>query len=273
MTVSDIKKLVKADPYFSQKNSPQAVIYHGDCLELLEATDANSVDMIFADPPYNLSNGGTTVHAGKRVSVNKGKWDESRGFEKDFEFHSAWIAACKRVLKDDGTIWISGTYHSIYQCGFALQQHGYHILNEISWYKPNAAPHLACRMFAASHETLLWARKHRKAKHYFDYHLMKEGDWEYDAMKKPGRQMRSVWSISTPAKSEKENGKHPAQKPVRLLERIIFACTQPGAVVLDPFAGSSTTGVAAVKHGRNFLGFDNESDFLDLSVKRLKSLN
>ena len=270
--VDTLKSLVAAKPYFSQKNSPQVLLYQGDCLELLEDTAENSVDVIFADPPYNLSNGGTTVHAGKRVSVNKGQWDKSRGVEADFEFHSAWIKACQRVLKETGTIWISGTYHSIYQCGFALQRHGFHLLNEISWYKPNAAPNLACRMFAASHETVLWARKHKKAKHYFDYELMKLGDWSDDAMKNPGKQMRSVWSISTPGKREKEFGKHPTQKPLRLLERIILASTPPDAVVLDPFAGSSTTGVAAISNGRNFIGFEIEQEFLDLSVQRFKAL-
>ncbi len=270
--MENIKGLVAAEPYFSQKNSPQVVLYQGDCLDLLEATAEASVDMIFADPPYNLSNGGTSVHAGKRVSVNKGKWDKSRGVEEDFEFHSSWISACRKVLKDDGTIWISGTYHSIYQCGFALQKQGFHILNEISWYKPNAAPNIACRMFAASHETLIWARKHKKAKHYFDYALMKQGDWPDDAMKNPGKQMRSVWSIKTPGKNEKEHGKHPTQKPVPLLARIILASTQPGAVVMDPFAGSSTTGIAANLHGRHFIGFDTDEQFLDLSASRFESL-
>jgi len=268
--MADIKDLVAAEPYFSQKNSPQVLLYQGDCLQLLESTAEGSVDLIFADPPYNLSNGGTSVHAGKRVSVNKGKWDQSKGVEEDFSFHSSWISACRRVLKDDGTIWISGTYHSIYQCGFALQKHGFHILNEISWYKPNAAPNLACRMFAASHETLIWARKHKKAKHFFDYKFMKEGDWDYDSMKNPGKQMRSVWSISTPGQNEKTHGKHPTQKPVRLLERIILASTQRGAVVLDPFAGSSTTGVAAKYHGRQFIGFEVDKHFLDLSVNRFE---
>jgi len=268
--MADIKNLVAAEPYFSQKNSPQVLLYQGDCLQLLESTAEASVDLIFADPPYNLSNGGTSVHAGKRVSVNKGSWDQSKGVDEDFAFHSSWISACQRVLKDDGTIWISGTYHSIYQCGFALQKHGFHILNEISWYKPNAAPNLACRMFAASHETLIWARKHKQAKHYFDYQSMKEGDWDYDSMKNPGKQMRSVWSISTPGQHEKKYGKHPTQKPIRLLERIILASTQPGAVVLDPFAGSSTTGVAAKQHDRQFIGFEIDKQFLDLSVNRFE---
>src|SRR3989344_5896354 len=153
-----------------------------------------SVDMVVADPPYLLSNGGFTVHAGRQVSVNKGAWDKSNGLKKDFEFHLEWIQAVRRVLKPSGTLWISGTYHSIYQCGFALQVAGFHLLNDIAWFKPNASPNLSCRFFTASHETLVWARKDKKAKHIFNYDLMKNGTWPEDALKKPGLQMRSVWS-------------------------------------------------------------------------------
>lgn len=270
--MDDVRSLLGVEPFFYQRNSPQVALYHGNCLDFLREMPDESVDMIFADPPYNLSNGGFSVHAGKRVSVDKGGWDRSNGVEDDFVFHSRWIEACKRVLKSQGTIWISGTYHSIYQCGFALQKWGYHILNDISWYKPNAAPHLACRMFAASHETLIWARKDKKAKHYFDYKKMKEGDWSEDRMKNPGKQMRSVWSIATPPKGEKEHGKHPTQKPLSLLERIVLASTKRGDVVLDPFAGSSTTGLATQKHGRHFIGFDSEKKYLALSEKRLKTV-
>ena len=162
-------------PYFLDNNF---ALYQGDSLELMKKFPDNHFDMVFADPPYNLSNGGFTVHAGKRVSVNKGKWDESKGFESDMEFHNKWIAEVKRILKPHGTIWVSGTYHSIYQCGYALQQLGYHILNDISWFKPNASPNLSGRYFTASHETLIWARKDKKAKHIFNYKAMKEGNVE-----------------------------------------------------------------------------------------------
>ena len=155
------------NPFSTKKTPHKYHFYLGDCLDLLGKMKDGSVDMIFADPPYNLSNNGYSIHSGRRVSVNKGKWDKSKGFETDFDFHSRWIEACKKVLKANGTIWISGTYHSVYQCGAALQKHGYHILNDISWYKPNAAPNLACRMFAASHETLIWARKDKKEKTLF----------------------------------------------------------------------------------------------------------
>jgi site-specific DNA-methyltransferase (adenine-specific) len=148
--------------------------------------------MIFADPPYNLSNGGFTVHAGRMVSVNKGDWDKTEGFEDDYRFHYSWLTACRRVLKSHGTLWVTGTYHSIYQCGHALQALNYHILNDIAWFKPNASPNLSCRFFTASHETLIWARKDKKAKHTFNYGEMKNGAWPADQLKKPGTQMRSV---------------------------------------------------------------------------------
>jgi len=229
--------------------------------------------MIFADPPYHLSNGGFTCHAGKRVSVNKGKWDESKGIKEDFNFHLQWIKACKRVLKPSGTIWISGTYHSIYACGFALQLTGYKILNDIAWYKPNASPNLSCRYFTASHETLIWARKDPKERHTFNYERMKNGDWhKEDILKKPGKQMRSVWAIGTPKAIEKKFGKHPTQKPIDLLKRVVLASTKENDLILDPFTGSSTTGLVAYLYGRRFIGIDTEKKYLDLSIKRFEYL-
>jgi site-specific DNA-methyltransferase (adenine-specific) len=252
--------------------TPNFVLFHKNCLDLLEKITENSIDMIFADPPYNLSNGGFSVHAGKRVSVNKGKWDESKGAENDFAFHTRWLEECHRILKPSGTIWVSGTYHSIYQCGYALQILGYKILNDIAWYKPNAPPNLSCRYFTASHETLIWAIKDEKSKHTFNYQAMKDGDFPEDLIKKPHKQMRSVWSISTPRAEEKTFGKHPTQKSLKLLERTILASSNKGDLILDPFTGSSTTGIAAVKHGRKFIGVDSEKDYLDLSVKRYNEL-
>lgn len=244
-------------------------LYQGDCLEVLESLPEESVDLIFADPPYNLSNDGVTCQNGRMVSVNKAEWDKSQGFETDVAFHEAWILACKRVLKPDGSLWISGTYHSIYICGFLLQKHRFHLLNDIEWFKPNASPNLSCRYFTASHETLLWARPREKGKHTFNYALMKEGDFPDDAFKKPGKQMRSVWSLPTTPKSEKAFGKHPTQKPEKLLERIVLASSNEGDVVLDPFAGSGTTGVAALRFNRCFIGVDNVPEYLDLAHKRL----
>ncbi|WP_462137146.1 DNA-methyltransferase [Candidatus Mycalebacterium sp.] len=248
-------------------------LFNGDAVEVLDKLPDESVDLIFADPPYNLSNGGFSCHAGKRVSVNKGEWDKSKGVEKDYEFHFNWINACRRVLKENGSLWVSGTYHSIYACGFALQRQGWHLLNEICWYKPNAAPNLACRMFAASHETLLWARKTKTAKHKFNYKLMKENEWAGDFIKNSGKQMRSVWAINTPRNGEKKYGKHPTQKPESLLERIVLACTNKNDIVLDPFCGSATTGIAALRNGRNFVGIDSEKEYLSkMAVKRIKDV-
>ncbi len=258
------------EPYYS---SGGCTLYHADCVVLMDSMPEGCVDMVFADPPYNLSNGGFTCKSGRRAPVDKGAWDESQGLATDFAFHEEWIAACRRVLKDDGTIWISGTYHSIYACGFALQEAGFHLLNDICWFKPNAPPNLSRRFFTASHETLLWARKSADARHTFNYEEMKHGSWhENDPMKREGRQMRSVWSIPAPKRSEKLFGAHPTQKPLALLTRILAACTNPGDVVLDPFAGSSTTGLAALALGREYIGIDTNTDYLDLSVRRIDDL-
>ena len=246
-------------PYLER---PGLRLYRGDAAATLAALPEESVHLIFADPPYGLSNGGFTCHAGRRVSVNKGRWDKSRGVEADFAFHEEWMSACRRVLKPHGALWVSGTYHSIYACGFALQRGGWHILNEVSWMKPNAPPHLACRMFAASHETLIWARKSKSARHVFHYGDMRAVADGRDFLKKPDRQMRSVWAFNTPPPEEKKHGKHPTQKPLALLERIVLACSNPGDIVLDPFCGSATTGVAALVHGRRFVGVDSEEEYL-----------
>jgi site-specific DNA-methyltransferase (adenine-specific) len=247
-------------------------LVHGDCLRYLETLPDDSVDMIFADPPYNLSNGGVTCHAGRMVSVDKDDWDRSRGAAQDFQFHKAWIAACRRVLKPAGTLWISGTYHSIYACGYALQELDFRLLNDICWFKPNASPNLSCRFFTASHETLLWARKDRKARHTFHYEAMKNGDFAGDTLKKPGAQMRSVWCIPTPKPSEKRFGKHPTQKPEALLERVVLASTNPGDAVLDVFNGSGTTGVVCARLGRSYTGIDADARYLDLTIKRYEAL-
>jgi len=248
-------------------------LIQGDCLEILKKIPENSVDMIFADPPYFLSSGSFTCQNGKMVSVKKGDWDMSNGVKQNFEFHFEWIKACKRVLKPNGTMWISGTYHSIYQCGFALQMNQFHFLNDIAWFKPNASPNLSCRFFTASHETLLWARKDKKAKHTFNYDLMKNGEWPEDQMKKPNLQMRSVWSINTPKPIEKTFGKHPTQKSFDVLKRIVLASTNKGDIILDPFNGSATTGLAAYLYGRNYIGIELEQQYLDLSVKRFEELD
>lgn len=264
--MTKILKNIKKKPFFTANDF---VLYNEDSIELMKQIPESTVDMVFADPPYNLSNGGFTVHAGKRVSVHKGDWDKSSGVDDDFAFHLRWIEEAYRILKPEGTLWVSGTYHSIYQCGYAIQLVGFKILNDISWFKPNASPNLSGRYFTASHETLIWARKDPKAKHIYNYQDMKNGIWHLkDKLKNEGKQMRSVWAIGTPTSEEKKFGKHPTQKPVALLERVVLSSTNPGNVILDPFTGSSTTGIVAAQNGRKYIGIDLDKDYLELSKKR-----
>ena len=191
------------------------------------------MDLIFADPPYFLSNNGITCHAGRMVSVNKGEWDRSRGAEANHEFNRAWLAACQRVLKPNGAIWVSGTSHVIHSVGFAMQQLEFKLLNDITWVKPNPPPNLSCRYFTHATETLIWAAKNKRSRHKFNYALMRQHAGN--------KQMKSVWEIKPPERWEKRFGKHPAQKPVALLERILLASSNEGDVVLDPFLGGGTT--------------------------------
>ena len=246
-------------PFYSDQSS---MIIHGDSFDVLKKIKPLSVDMIFADPPYFLSNGGVTCHSGRQVSVDKGEWDKIGGVTEKHAFNRRWIKACRRVLKDDGTIWISGTLHNIYSIGMALEQEGFVILNNITWQKTNPPPNLACRCFTHSTETILWACKsEHKSKHYFNYKTMKEENED--------KQMKDVWTGPLTPQSEKKEGNHPTQKPLYLLHRIIEASTKPDAVVLDPFCGSSTTGVAAKMMGRCYIGIDTEQEYCELSKKRL----
>lgn len=247
-------------PYYTNKDE-NSVLFKANCLDIMGSIPADSIDMIFADPPYFLSNGGMSCHAGKRVCVNKGGWDKSKGIEGTHQFNLEWLKKCQNILTKDGTIWVSGTLHVIYSIGFAMQQLGFKILNDIAWYKINPPPNLSCRYFTHATETILWAAKNKDSKHYFNYPLMRKMN--------NSRQMQSLWSITAPKLEEKIYGKHPTQKPVALLERIILASTKERDIVLDPFTGSSTTGVAVYRLGRFFLGVDNNKEFLDLSVKRL----
>ena len=253
-------------PYFE---SNTIKLFHDDCIKILNSLPEKSIDMIFADPPYFLSNDGVSCKAGKMVSVNKADCDKSNGLEEDFKFTYNWIKACRRVLKDNGTIWISGTMHNIYQVGFSLQRLNFKILNEISWFKPNAPPNLSCKYFTHSHETLLWARKHINISHIYNYNLMREWD---DKIAPKGKQMRSIWNIPLTPLKEKIHGRHPTQKPIELLKRIIISSTKENAVVLDPFNGSGTTGVVSIMLNRQYIGIDKEKEFLDLTLKRINSL-
>ena len=238
-------------------------IYHGDCLELLAQIPESSVDLVFADPPYFLSNGGITCHAGKMVSVHKGDWDKSRGADANHDFNRSWLAAAQRVLKPNGSIWVSGTSHVIHSVGFAMQQLGFKLLNDISWVKPNPPPNLSCRYFTHATETLIWAAKDKKSRHTFNYKLMKETN--------RGKQMKSVWEIRPPESWEKKFGKHPTQKPVALLERILLASSNEGDLVLDPFLGGGTTLLTAFRLRRHALGCELSAEFLSLSLRRICS--
>ena len=235
----------------------------GDCIELLGQFDFE-FDMIFADPPYFLSNGGISVQSGKQVSVNKGDWDKSRGFQKDNEFNYSWLKSCRKKLKENGTIWISGTYHNIFSVAQILTELNFRILNCITWAKTNPPPNLSCKFFTHSTEFILWARKNKKITHYYNYDLMK--------CINGGTQMRDLWTLPTIAKWEKSCGKHPTQKPLPLLARIILASTKENAWILDPFTGSGTTGIASSLLHRRFLGIDQDEDFLTIAKKRREEI-
>lgn len=236
-----------------------------DTFETLVQFKENSFDMIFADPPYFLSNDGVTCSGGKMVSVNKGNWDKSLTVKEKHEFNRKWIKECYRVLKDEGTIWISGTLHNIYSIGMALEEEGFKIINNITWQKTNPPPNLACKTFTHSTETILWAKKDLpKVKYKFNYDVMKKLN--------ANKQMKDVWTTSLTKLSEKKQGKHPTQKPLEILNRIILASTNENDLILDPFCGSSTTGIAANMLNRNYIGIDNSKEYLDLSIRRYKNL-
>lgn len=249
---------------FYKSSDKDFTLLKGDCVGLLNSFEFE-FDMIFADPPYHLSNDGISIQSGKQVSVNKGNWDKSLGFEKDYQFDKSWLQACREHLRPDGTIWVSGTYHNIFSVARCLSELGFKILNCITWVKTNPPPNLSCRYFTYSAEYILWARKDRKKGHFFNYELMKEING--------GTQMRDVWTLPSIAPWEKSFGKHPTQKPLCLLSRIILASTKPGAWILDPFSGSSTTGIASTLLGRQFLGLEQEEEFLELSKARREELN
>jgi site-specific DNA-methyltransferase (adenine-specific) len=249
-------------PYY-RSASHDFNLLNGDTFELLPQFNFH-FDMIFADPPYFLSNDGISVQAGKIVSVNKGEWDRGGSPEQIDDFNRRWIGLCRDKLKDDGTIWISGTYHNIFSVANNLTELGFKILNVITWAKTNPPPNISCRYFTYSSEFIIWARKSVKKPHHFNYELMKQLNDD--------KQMTDVWRLPAIAPWEKTCGKHPTQKPLALLTRIILASTDKNAWVLDPFAGSSTTGIAANLVGRRYLGIEREQEFVEISRKRREEI-
>lgn len=233
----------------------------GNSLKELNKIESKSIDMIFADPPYFLSGDGISCSGGKMVSVNKGDWDKKINISEKHRFNRKWIKQCYKILKDNGTIWVSGTMHNIYSIGMALEQEGFKIINNITWEKLNPPPNISCRYFVHSTETILWAKKDIKnAKHKFNYDLMKELNGN--------KQAKDVWKTSLTKPNEKKCGKHPTQKPIAILEKIILASTYEGDLILDPFNGSGTTGIVANKLNRKYIGIDLEKKYLDITIKR-----
>ncbi|MHC5268422.1 DNA-methyltransferase [Enterococcus sp. LJL98] len=242
----------------------KTILILDDTLLFLKKMKSDSIDMIFADPPYFLSNGGFSNSGGKRVSVDKGEWDKIDSLEKKHRFNSEWIKEAKRILKPNGTIWITGTFHNIYSVGMALEEQKFKILNNITWQKTDPAPNLSCRMFTHSAENIIWAKKGKYSQHYFNYNLMKKINHD--------KQMQDVWLGPKTPRKEKKYGKHPTQKPEYLLERIILASTKDSDYILDPFVGSGTTGVVAKRLNRKFIGVDYEKNYLEIAKNRILSI-
>lgn len=250
-------------PFYKSDNQDFTIV-NGDCFDVLPQFDFK-FDMIFADPPYFLSNGGISYQAGKVVCVDKGEWDKGGSPESIMEFNRKWLSLCREKLKDNGTIWISGTHHNIFSIANALTELGYKILNVITWAKTNPPPNISCRFFTYSTEFIIWARKSPRVPHKYNYRLMKAIN--------NGKQMTDVWRLPAIGRWEKSCGKHPTQKPLPLLARIILASTDKYDWILDPFAGSSTTGIAASLCSRRFLGIEKELEFSNLSFRRRKELD
>jgi site-specific DNA-methyltransferase (adenine-specific) len=284
-----------------RSENPFVRLYHGNCLELLDAIaekhPEGRFDCIFADPPYFLSNGGITCHAGKMVKVDKGDWDKSQGITENHNFNREWLRRCQRVLKPNGTLWVTGTHHVIFSIGFAMQELGFKILNDIAWEKPNPPPNLSCRYFTHSTETILWAAKSEKSKHVFNYKDMKavtgkqmktvwrkeeflstganrdnrentESQNENDSVSSAASCLNPIWTMSAPGSDEKTFGKHPTQKPVALIERCLLASTNVGDLVLDPFMGGGTTAVVCIRLRRRFVGIEMDRPYVLLAFAR-----
>jgi site-specific DNA-methyltransferase (adenine-specific) len=245
-------------PYFKSLDK-NFYLLNGDTMNVLPQFE-HKFDMVFADPPYFLSNNGLSIQSGEIVSVNKGDWDTSQGFEYINNFNREWLTLVRDKMKENATIWISGTMHNIFSIGQILTELNFKILNVVTWEKSNPPPNFSCRFFTHSTEQIIWARKNDKVPHYYNYELMKQLNGD--------KQMKDVWKLPAIAPWEKSCGKHPTQKPLSVLTRIILASTKPNAWIFDPFAGSSTTGIAANLANRRYLGIDKEIEFLNISRNR-----
>ncbi|MCU6771597.1 Modification methylase DpnIIB [uncultured Bacteroides sp.] len=248
--------------YYKSPNNDFTLI-QGDCVETLSKFKFG-FDMVFADPPYFLSGGGISYQSGQIVCVDKGEWDKPTAPEEMDVFNLRWLTSVRDHMKEDATIWISGTHHNIFSVQQQLVKLGFKILNVITWAKTNPPPNISCRYFTFSTEFIIWARKSQKKPHYFNYDLMKRLNGN--------KQMTDVWHLPAIGKWEKSCGKHPTQKPLGVLARLILASTRPNSWILDPFSGSATTGIAASLLGRKYLGLEVEEEFLSISKARREEI-
>src|SRR5689334_8032554 len=247
---------------------PVDTILQGDCMEMMRGLPDKSVDLVFADPPYNLQLGGDLLRPdNSKVDAVDDHWDQFASFAAYDKFTREWLAEARRVLKDDGALWVIGSYHNIFRVGVAVQDLGFWILNDVIWRKSNPMPNFKGTRFTNAHETLIWATKSRGARRYtFNYDAMKMANDEL--------QMRSDWTLPLCTGEERLKDAtgakaHPTQKPEALLHRLILASTKPGDVILDPFFGTGTTGAAARRLGRRYIGIEREAQYVTLAKARI----
>lgn len=267
-----VVRLVKDLPEAAPRSVWLDTILKGDCVAALDRLPDHSVDVIFADPPYNLQLEGA-LHRPDQTKVNAvdDHWDQFDSFQAYDAFTRAWLMACRRVLKPNGTIWVIGSYHNIFRVGASLQDLGFWMLNDVIWRKTNPMPNFRGRRFQNAHETLIWASRDQKSKGYtFNYEAMKAANDDV--------QMRSDWLFPICTGNERlkdENGDkvHPTQKPEALLARILMSSSKPGDVILDPFFGSGTTGAVAKRLGRHFVGIEREQSYIDAATARIAAVD